>query len=110
MKENVHEKLTTFYGQEIPGYILDAGKTFITMCAADGVFGERKVKITMEDVADYYLTQTRNLTSGCRMLAGIVGDWRPIDMMATECLGWFKVINIEGMRSAARQRGLIPKF
>ena len=43
-------------------------------------------------------------------LAGITGDWRPIDMMARECLEWFKAVNITGMRRAARRQGLTHRF
>lgn len=111
MKEDMHDMLEDFYGyDDIPGYIQDAGKTFITLRAGDEIFGDRKVKITMEDVVDYYLTQAANITSGCRSLAGLTGDWRPIDMMARECLGWFRHVNIEGMRRAARKQGLVPRF
>jgi len=110
MRENVHEKLNSFYGDDIPGYILDAGKTFITLHTGDECFGNRDVRITMDDVADYYLNQATNITSGCRTLAEVIGDWRFVDMMAGECLEWFKAINIAGMRRAARRRGLMPKF
>jgi hypothetical protein len=110
MRDSVHEKLNIFYGHEIPGYILNAGKTFIIIRVGDECFKNRKVKITIEDVAEYYLTQARNMTSGCRVLADLIGDWRPIDMMTRECLEWFKVVNIEAMSRSARRRGLIPRF
>ena len=105
MKKNVHERLAAFYGGDIPGYILDAGKTFITLGTGSNVFGDRNVKITMDDVADYYLNQAGDATySGCRTLAGMAGDWRPIDMMARECLKWFKTVNIVGMRRALKRK------
>jgi hypothetical protein len=110
MKKDMHEKLTAFYGGDIPGYILNAGKTFITLRAGSDVFGDRDVKITMDDVADYYLIEAANITSGCRTLAGITGDWRPIDMMARECLEWFTAVNITGMRRTVNKRGLKLKF
>lgn len=111
MKKDVHERLVAFYGGDIPGYILDAGETSITLHAGVNVFGDREVKITMDDVADYYRTQAGNAThSGCRTLAGMAGDWRPIDMMARECLEWFKAVNIAGMRRTVERRGLVPRF
>jgi len=103
----MRERLATFYGGDIPGYILNAGKTFITLRAGSDVFGDRDVKITMDDVADYYLIEAANITSGCRTLAGITGDWRPIDMMTRECLEWFKAVNIAGMRRAVKRCGLV---
>jgi hypothetical protein len=111
MKKDMHERLTAFYGGDIPGYILNAGKTFITLGTGSNVFGDREVKITMDDVADYYRAQAGDATySGCRTLAGMAGDWRPIDMMARECLEWFKAVNIAGMRMTVRKRGLVPRF
>lgn len=45
--------------------------------------------------------------SGCRTLAGIVGDWRPVDRV---CLEHFKQVNVKALRREARKAGLIPKF
>ena len=74
-------------------------------------FEERvSLTITLADVAEYYATQARNLTSGCRTLAGLTGDWRQIDGLASMALEWFKQVNIQGMRRAARSRGLEPRF
>ena len=101
----MYERLAAFYGGDIPGYILDAGETSITLHAGVNVFGDREVKITMDDVADYYRNQAGDATySGCRTLAGMAGDWRPIDMMARECLKWFKTVNIVGMRRALKRK------
>jgi hypothetical protein len=105
MKKDMYERLAAFYGGDIPGYILDAGETSITLHAGVNVFGDREVKITMDDVADYYRNQAGDATySGCRTLAGMAGDWRPIDMMARECLKWFKTVNIVGMRRALKRK------
>ena len=104
MKKDMYERLAAFYGGDIPGYILDAGETSITLHAGVNVFGDREVTITMDDIADYYRDQAGDAThSGCRTLAGMAGDWRPIDMMARECLKWFKTVNIAGMRRAVKK-------
>jgi hypothetical protein len=105
MKKDMYERLTAFYGGDIPGYILNAGKNSITLHAGVNVLGDREVTITMDDVADYYRDQAGDATySGCRTLAGMTGDWRPIDMMARECLKWFKTVNIAGMRRAVKRK------
>ena len=104
MKKDMREKLANFYGGDIPGYILNAGETFITLHMGINVFGDREVKITMDDISDYYRDQAGDAThSGCRTLAGMTGDWRPIDMMARECLKWFKSVNITGVRRAVKK-------
>ena len=71
---------------------------------------ETSVTITLADVADYYATEARNMTSGCRTLAGLTGDWRQIDSLASTALDWFKRVNVQGMRRAARRLGLEPRF
>jgi len=77
----------------------------------NNVFDEQEsLTITLADVAEYYATQARNLTNGCRTLAGLTGDWRQIDRLASLSLNWFKRVNIEGMRKAARRQGLEPRF
>ena len=97
--------------QEMIGeFVLRAGKSFLTVRATN-VFGEpTTLKITLTDVAEFYLTQANNITSGIRTLAGLHGDWRPISQLAEMALDWFKAVNIEGMRREARKVGLVPRF
>jgi len=102
--------LDRFFNGEPPDWVLEAGKSFITVQVADDLFGSRSVKVRLEDVARYYRTEAGNLLSGCRTLAGIIGDWRPIDHLANICLEWFKAVNVEGIRRAARRFGLEPTF
>jgi hypothetical protein len=92
------------------GFVIKAGKNYLTVRAADD-FGEpTKVKITPANLADFYATQANNLTSGIRSLAGLYGDWRLVSQLADLALDWFKTVNVEGMRRAARKAGLAAKF
>ena len=105
---------TTTYtadAQEMLGEFVErAGKSFLTVRAAD-VFGEpTKVRITTGNLAEFYATQANNLGSGIRTLAGLHGDWRPISQLADLALSWFKTVNVEGIRRAVRRVGLEPKF
>ena len=87
------------------------GKTFIDVnLAEDWKDPARTKRITIADVAEYFSTQARNIASGMRSLAGIHGDWRQIDYIAQDCLEYFKQVNAEGMRKAARKLGLQPRF
>ena len=97
--------------QEMLGEFVErAGKSFLTVRTTT-VFGEpTSLKITVNDVAEFYRTQARNLGSGIRTLAGLHGDWRAISELADIALGWFKSVNVEGMRRAARKVGLEPRF
>ena len=96
--------------QTVGGFVLRAGKHFLVLRCSD-VFGDdRIIRVTPDDVADFFATQANNISSGCRTLAGLTGDWRPVSELADACLAWFKRVNVAAMRKAARQRGLVPRF
>jgi len=86
------------------------GKTYIDInLAEDWQFPARTVRVRIADVARYFQTEARSM-SGCRTLAGIVGDWRPIDGIAQDCLEYFKEVNVEGMRREGKKLGMLAKF
>jgi hypothetical protein len=86
------------------------GKTFIDVTLAeDWQYPQRVKRIRITDVAKYFANEAGSM-SGCRSLAGIVGDWRCIDAIAQDCLEYFKQVNVEAMRREAKKVGLIPKF
>jgi hypothetical protein len=91
-------------------FVLRAGKNFLVIRATDVFQQPTTIKVTPDNLAEFYSTQAGNLLSGCRTLAGLTGDWRPISGLADTCLSWFKRVNIEAMRRAARKRGLAPRF
>jgi len=105
---------TTSYTAEaremLGDFVQRAGKSLLVIKAAN-VFGEpQTVRITPDNLAEFYATQANNLVSGMRTLAGLTGDWRPVSQLADLALAWFKRVNIEGMRRAARRAGLRPRF
>ena len=69
----------------------------------------RTVRIRIRDVVRYYATDAQNITSGCRSIAGIVGDWRPIDYLAQDCLEYFKQVNRPGLEREGRKYGMTLK-
>ena len=86
------------------------GKTFIDINLAEDWQGPARTKrIRIGDVARYYAHEACSM-SGCRSIAGIFGDWRQIDYIASDCLEYFKAVNIEGMRKAGRKFGIEPRF
>lgn len=97
------EEFIEFFG-DIPEDVKSIGKTYITF--KDGN------KITMQDVARYYAFEARNISSGCRQLGDLVGDWRPIDNLASTLHEWFKYININQYRATYNQYSdiLTPQF
>ena len=102
-------KLEEFYQEEVPEYILEAGKSFIKIRVSDWQ-GDQDLIVTVEDVIEYYRYEAGNIISGCRVLAGYAGDWRGVDKLAKECFDWFKLVNIEELRQEGRKYGLRPKF
>lgn len=96
--------------EQLGEFVERAGKSFLIVRTTT-VFGvPTSLKITVNDVAEFYRTQANNLSSGIRVLAGMAGDWRGISGLADFALTWFKAVNAEGMRRAARKVGLEPKF
>jgi len=71
--------------------------------------GKKKTRIGVEDVIQYYAYEAGNLSSGCRTLAGIIGDWRPVDELAKQCLEIYKVLKRDEMVKIARKFGMTPK-
>jgi hypothetical protein len=94
---------------DLPEFVVRAGKSFLVINARN-VFDEtQKIKITLENLARYYAEEACSM-SGLRTLAGLSGDWRPIDELASFALDYFKSVNVVGMRKVGRKFGLEPKF
>ena len=106
MTDKIYTALEQFYTSEIPEYVTNAGKTFITIRVSDWDDGSHSLKITIADVIKYYATDARNISSGIRTIAGHSGDWRPIDHLAEEALEWFKYINRSELAREGEKRGM----
>jgi len=102
------QELADLFGGEAPGWVTEAKKNFIRLKVSDWQ-GERSLKVTVKDVVVYYAGDARNITSGCRTLAGYVGDWRPVDELAKICLEWFKRVNRNGLGRVAKPYGMTIK-
>jgi hypothetical protein len=97
--------------QEMLGEFVErTGKSFLVIRASDVFEQPQIIRVTPENLAEFYATQATNLSSGCRTLAGLTGDWRPISQLADLALAWFKRVNIEAMRRAGRKAGLEAQF
>ena len=91
-------------------FVLRAGKNVLVIRATDVFEQQTTVRITPDNLAEFFATQANNLSSGCRTLSGLTGDWRPISELANAALSWFKHVNPEAMRRAGRKAGLEPRF
>jgi hypothetical protein len=95
--------------QIVGSFVQRAGKTFLIVRCGD-VFGQKQtIRVTPTNLVEFFATQANNLLSGCRTLAGLTGDWRPVSALAQACLNWFRIVNVGGVRRAARRVGLVPR-
>ena len=99
------QELADLFGGEPPGWVTEARKNFIRLTVSDWE-GSRPLKVTVKDVVRYYAGDARNISSGCRTLAGHTGDWWPIDELAQICLNWFKRVNRKGLERASKPYGM----
>lgn len=111
MRTSTHNKLMKkLYPDGLPNWLVNATRESLLLNLAEG--GAAFHTITLDDVCHHYAYDACNLTSGCRRLGSIVGDWRPVSKIANECLEIFKVLNMAGLRRAAKAYSHImtPKF
>jgi len=100
----IDDKLNDFYDDNIPAYVKNAGKGYITIMTGNDWEGDPSpLKITIKDVIAYYYKDARSFSSGIRTLAGFSSDWRGIDGLASECLAWFKFINREALAKEGKK-------
>jgi hypothetical protein len=65
-----------------------------------------KMRVGVEDVIRYYKHEAGNITSGCRTLGKLSGDWRPIDELAKTCLNIYKAIQRKQLVKEAKKNGM----
>ena len=109
-RSNLTISLTTLAQAALGPFVRKANKTSLVVRCQNVFEEEIDLTISLDDVAEYYATQARNLSSGCRTLAGLTGDWRYVDQLASMALEWFKQVNVVGMRAAGRRHGIEPRF
>ena len=91
---------------ELPEYIRAKNINVLVIETGNEWQGKKKHNVSIEDVIHYYFKDARNITSGVRSLGTIVGDWRPVDRLAKECLEIFKIINKTALKRAGRKCGM----
>lgn len=111
MNNTISKSLEDFYQGDVPQYVRKAGKTFLTIRASMWEGAEpHEIKIRLQDCLRYYAVDARNITSGCRSIAGFTTDWRTIDAIAKEALEWFKQVNVKALRALCKQYGMTARF
>ncbi|MCX8069167.1 MAG: hypothetical protein N2738_01550 [Thermodesulfovibrionales bacterium] len=90
--EFIRKKLLEFYKGSIPDYVVDAGKSHITIRIQETPYLSRDYVVTICSVHEYF-TSENDKDEG--ELAGISGDPNFIYKLALECLRWFKFVSPE---------------
>ena len=92
------------------GFIKAIHRKSLTFNYADVVTDEpRVVKITPANVIDYYWNYrgSHGFEASVRCLGSkMLGDWRPIDELASMCLEWFKAACRAELIKAAAKHGM----
>ncbi len=92
----IKRKLKEFYNGSVPSYIIDAGKTHLTIRVKEGLFAERDYVVTICSVQEYFSFESEEKAE--EELAGIKGDPQFIYNLAMECFRWFRFISPEEYR------------
>jgi hypothetical protein len=106
---NIYQKLGKAFGvdeYELETSLNEMGITFRGYTIHVHVSKKGSKTITPKDVVEYYAHEAGNISSGCRTLAGITGDWRPIDELAKQCLSIYKVVKRKDLVKEARKHNM----
>jgi len=66
---------------------------------------DNRMRVGVEDVIRYYKYEAGSM-SGCRTLAKLSGDWRPVDELAKTCLNIYKSIRRPELEKEAKRNGM----
>lgn len=97
VSERIYRKLSEFYRDDIPEYVVDAGKSHMTLRLADDVCNYRDYVITICHVNAFF-ERRRKKREPVMQLGGYAGEELYIRNIALECLRWFKFISPEEYR------------
>jgi hypothetical protein len=104
--KDVYEMLEKAFGIDTEDLMLQfssMGITFRGYTVYVSIGKNNRKKISVEDVIRYYAYEAGNLSSGCRTIAGLSGDWRPIDALAKQCLEIYKVLKKNELKKTAHK-------
>ena len=106
---NMYEKLSKSFGMdelELEEQLNNMGISFRGYTIHVRLWKDDKHVVTPKDVIEYYAHEAGNISSGCRTLAGMTGDWRPIDTLAKTCLNIYKVVKRKDLVKEARKHNM----
>jgi hypothetical protein len=100
------EKLTGMDSETLEQRYNQAGITFRGYTIHVHVSKKGSKVVTPKDVIEYYAHEAGNMTSGCRTLAGITGDWRLIEDLARQCLEIYRLVKRKDLVKEAHKHNM----
>ncbi|NLI29679.1 MAG: hypothetical protein GX423_06320 [Nitrospiraceae bacterium] len=94
VSERIRKKLLEHYGNAVPEYVVDAGKSHITLRLADDLCNYRDYVITICHVHEFF-ARRRKKREPIIALGGYAGEEEYMRNIALECLRWFKFVSPE---------------
>jgi hypothetical protein len=99
----------SIFNGERPEYVVRVKPYELQVRATDALDDERIVKLNVRTVLRDYAHEARSM-SGCRSIDGLIGDWRPIDNLASIGLEYLKIMCPAALRREAKKYGMTAKF
>ncbi|HMK44155.1 MAG TPA: hypothetical protein VK445_08470 [Dissulfurispiraceae bacterium] len=94
VSDRMRKKLLEFYSGDIPEYVVDGGKSHLTLRLADDLCNYRDYVITICHVHEFFQKRKKK-REPYTLLGGYAGEEKYIRNVALECLRWFKFISPE---------------
>lgn len=103
VSDRMRKKLLEHYRNGIPEYVVDAGKSHITLRLADDLCNYRDYVITICHVHEFF-ERIRKKRDPIIVLGGYAGEEAYMRNIALECLRWFKFVSPEEFREKKRYK------
>lgn len=97
----MRKKLLEFYKNAIPDYVVDAGKSHITLRLTDDLCNYRDYVVTICHVHEFF-ANLKKRREPIIALGSYSGEEAYMRNIALECLRWFKFVSPEEFREKIR--------
>ncbi|HSW64742.1 MAG TPA: hypothetical protein VLH56_15740 [Dissulfurispiraceae bacterium] len=97
VSDRIRKKLLEFHQNAVPDYVVDAGKSHVTLRLADDLCNYRDYVVTICQVHEFFVRYNKK-REPIMALGGYVGEEAYMRNIALECLRWFKFVSPEEFR------------
>ena len=100
--ENYKDYFEEIYGY-VPDYFIRSDKDSVTVRILDVNNKQEDKIVTIKDTINYLNTYYYDYQSTIRILGSILGNHKIMDILATGCYEYFKLVNMSELREVAKQ-------